>query len=142
MTLNDFIILLRNKNAEIYIISSAAHEGLEILVRALKSKVLEKKEKTEEKIEEKPEIPTISLKASDFKETFKVEKTEDGIFVVTGEKIEKFARRTDMDNYASVNRLRDIMKKMGIRAELTSMGVEPESIIEISGKQFTLVEDW
>ncbi len=135
-------ILAVNKNAEIYIISSAAHEGLEILLRALKSKVLEKKEKTEEKIEEKPEIPTISLKASDFKETFKVEKTEDGIFVVTGEKIEKFARRTDMDNYASVNRLRDIMKKMGIRAELTSMGAEPESIIEISGKQFTLVEDW
>ncbi|MDO5475367.1 MAG: Obg family GTPase CgtA, partial [Candidatus Saccharibacteria bacterium] len=61
---------------------------------------------------------------------------------VTGEKIEKFARRTDLGNYASVNRLRDIMKKLGIRAELTSMGAKPESIIEIAGKEFTLVEDW
>ena len=77
-----------------------------------------------------------------FKDTWNIEKTEDGIFVVTGEKIEKFARRTDMNNYASVNRLRDIMKKLGIRAELTSMGAEPESIISIAGKEFTLVEDW
>ena len=61
---------------------------------------------------------------------------------MTGEKIEKFARRTDLNNYASVNRLRDIMKKMGIRAELTSMGAEPDSIISIAGKEFTLVEDW
>ena len=75
-------------------------------------------------------------------DTWKVEKTEDGTFMVTGEKIEKFARRTDLNNYASVNRLRDIMKKMGIRAELTSMGAEPDSIISIAGKEFTLVEDW
>ena len=67
---------------------------------------------------------------------------EDAKFIVTGEKIEKFARRTDMANYASVNRLRDIMKKLGIRAELTSQGAAPDSIIEISGKQFPLVEDW
>ena len=52
------------------------------------------------------------------------------------------SRRTDLNNYASVNRLRDIMKKMGIRAELTSLGAEPDSIISIAGKEFTLVEDW
>ena len=57
-------------------------------------------------------------------------------------KTEKFARRTDLSNYASVNRLRDIMKKMGIRAELTSRGATPESIISIAGKEFTLVEDY
>lgn len=87
-------------------------------------------------------IPTISLSSDALKDTWKVEKREDGSFLVTGEKIEKFARRTDMNNYASINRLRDIMKKLGIRAELTSQGATPESIIEISGKQFPLVEDW
>ncbi|MBR3320296.1 Obg family GTPase CgtA, partial [Candidatus Saccharibacteria bacterium] len=79
------------------------------------------------------------------KNTWKVQKveTEEGQkFVVTGEKIEKFARRTDYNNYASLNRLRDIMKKLGIRAELTSLGAEPDSIISISGHEFTLVEDW
>ena len=91
-------------------------------------------------------VPTISLNPRDVKTSWKVEKVEDEDenvkFVVTGEKIEKFARRTDMNNYASINRLRDIMKKMGIRAELTSQGAQPESIISIAGKEFTLVEDW
>ena len=87
-------------------------------------------------------IPTISLKKDTLKDTWKVEKQDDGAFRVTGEKIEKFARRTDMNNYASVNRLRDIMKKLGIRAELTSRGAQPDSIIQIADKRFTLVEDY
>jgi GTP-binding protein len=87
------------------------------------------------------EIPTISLSDNIAKDTWQVEKQDD-IFVVTGEKIEKFARRTDLDNYASLNRLRDIMKKLGIQAELTSKGAKPDSIVEIAGKQFTMVEDW
>ncbi|MBQ2660775.1 GTPase ObgE [Candidatus Saccharibacteria bacterium] len=87
-------------------------------------------------------VPTISLSPAALKDTWQVEKQEDGTFKVTGEKIEKFARRTDLNNYASVNRLRDIMKKLGIRAELTSQGAQPDSIISIAGKEFTLVEDY
>lgn len=86
-------------------------------------------------------IPTISLSPNVVKDTWKVEKVDDK-FIVTGEKIEKFARRTDFDNYESLNRLRDIMKKLGIRAELTSQGAEPDSIISIADREFTLVEDW
>ncbi len=89
-------------------------------------------------------LPVISLSSAQLSNAWKVEKLEDGDevkFVVTGPKIEKFARRTDLNNYASVNRLRDIMKKLGIRAELTSQGAEPESIISIAGKEFTLVEE-
>ena len=68
---------------------------------------------------------------------------DDGVYTVKGEKIEKFARRTDFSNYASVNRLRDIMKKMGIRAELTSLGAKDDSIISIADREFTLTEeDW
>ena len=92
---------------------------------------------------EKPysDLPTISLNSDALKDTWSVAKTDDK-FIVTGEKIEKFARKTDLNNYASLNRLRDIMKKMGIRAELTNQGAKPESIIEIAGKEFTLVEDY
>ena len=86
-------------------------------------------------------IPTISLSKDALKDTWRVVKQDDK-FVVTGEKIEKFARRTDLNNYASVNRLRDIMKTLGIRAELTTQGAKPDSIISIAGKEFTLVEDW
>jgi GTP-binding protein len=92
-------------------------------------------------------LPVIKLNPKNIKNTWAVEELEpfdDGtkFFRVTGEKIEKFARRTDYDNYESLNRLRDIMKKYGIRAELTSRGAEAESIIEIAGHRFTLVEGW
>lgn len=61
-------------------------------------------------------------------------------FVISGEKIEKFARRTNFDQYEAVNRLRDIMKKLGIIHELRRQGAENESIIRIDGNEFTLIE--
>ena len=143
-------ILKQNPSARIFAISSSAHLGLDELLRKLKESV-----SSSEHIKENPrdfrddlkgELPVISLPESAVKTSWHVEKVEteeEGIkFVVTGEKIEKFARRTDFNNYASVNRLRDILKKLGIRAELTSLGAVPKSIISISGHEFTLVEDW
>lgn len=88
------------------------------------------------------ELPVISLGREKLKKTWSVSLDEDGVYHVTGEKIEKFARRTDMSNYASINRLRDILKKLGIRAELTNQGATQDSIIEIAGKTFTLVEQY
>ncbi|MBQ6486317.1 GTPase ObgE [Candidatus Saccharibacteria bacterium] len=102
-------------------------------------------------IENTEALPVIKLNPKNIKNTWEVielesMKNEDGEevkhFRVVGDKIEKFARRTDYDNYESLNRLRDIMKKYGIRAELTSRGASADSIIEISGHEFTLVEGW
>ena len=133
-------ILAKNPEAQVLAISSSAHQGLDTLLRELKDKVENKKEIIKE-VETKEELPTIKLNDDLLRDTWKVEKVDDK-FVVTGEKIEKFARRTDLNNYASVNRLRDIMKKFGIRGELTSMGAQPDSVISIAGKEFTLVEDY
>ena len=137
-------ILAKNPKARIFAISSSAHIGLEELLRELKNNIKDRKIIIKEKAKNS-EVPTITLNPELIKDTWKIEKieTEEGIkFVVTGDKIEKFARRTDYNNYASLNRLRDIMKKLGIRAELTSLGAQPESIISIAGHEFTLVEDW
>ena len=139
-------ILAINPNAEVYAISAPAHQGIDELLKRLLFLVSERKAEHEaeipEETEETKDIPTISLSREEASDTWNVERTDDGKFIVTGEKIEKFARRTDLNNYASVNRLRDIMKKLGIKAELTSLGAEPESIISIAGKEFTLVEDY
>lgn len=168
-------ILTKNPSAQIFTISSSAHQGLQDLLRELKRVVEAASSKREEYPHsrsifgdgpntERPSpvttgarersendgysritndaLPVISLNPKELKTAWRVEKTEDGKFIVTGEKIEKFARRTDLNNYASVNRLRDIMKKLGIRGELTTMGAEPDSIISIAGKEFTFVEDY
>ena len=134
-------ILAQNPNAHVYPISSSAHQGVKELLRELKNTA--KQEKIQVITEKKQEdLPVISLGDNVLKDAWQVSQREDGVFVVTGEKIEKFARRTDLNNYASVNRLRDIMKKLGIRGELTTMGAGPDSIISIAGKEFTLVEDY
>ncbi len=141
-------ILKVNPQARIFAISAAARQGIKELLRELaqaKKAVANKESELETQSAEDEvdmdDLPVIKLSPEQMSEAWKVEKHEDK-FVVTGAKIEKFARRTDLDNYASINRLRDIMKKMGIRAELTSQGAEPDSIIEIAGKEFTLVEDY
>ncbi|MBR3131545.1 GTPase ObgE [Candidatus Saccharibacteria bacterium] len=140
-------ILAKNPDAEVFAISSSAHLNLENLLRKLVTQIRTsniKKENVEKNVT-KNELPVISLNAHASKTNWEVERieTEDGIkYIVTGDKIEKFARRTNFNNYASVNRLRDILKKLGIRAELTSRGAQPESIISIAGHEFTLVEDW
>ena len=141
-------ILAKNPAAKIYTISAQAHQGLNELLRALAAgvadNVLGGQVAPEKDMSDRTPaaIPTITLNPSALKDNWSVEQLEDGKFLVTGEKIEKFARRTDLNNYASVNRLRDIMKKLGIRAELTSRGAKPDSIISIAGKEFTLVEDY
>lgn len=141
-------ILKVNPQARIFAISATAGQGIKELLRELaqaKKAVANKESELETQSAEDEvdmdDLPVIKLSPEQMSEAWKVEKHEDK-FVVTGAKIEKFARRTDLDNYASINRLRDIMKKMGIRAELTSQGAEPDSIIEIAGKEFTLVEDY
>lgn len=153
-----------NPNAYIYSISAVSKKGVEELLRALWQDIKIAKEKQQKQEQENVTadivleddantkhqitkdgikgVPVISLSSHELKNTWTVTRGDDGVFHVTGEKIEKFARRTDMGNYASVNRLRDILKKLGIRAELTNQGASQDSIIEISGKTFTLVEQY
>ena len=151
-----------NPNAYIYSISAVSKKGVDDLLRALWQDIKIAKEKKQEQENTTADIileddantkhqitkdgikgvPVISLSSHELKNTWTVTRGDDGVFHVTGEKIEKFARRTDMGNYASVNRLRDILKKLGIRAELTNQGATQDSIIEISGKTFTLVEQY
>lgn len=146
-------ILQINPKAQIYQISALSKQGLTDLLRALKTAVItakaaqvtqahsEAKDIIKPQLADQDTLPTISLSAADYQYTWQIEES-DGKFIVTGAKIEKFARRTDLDNYASVNRLRDILKKMGIRADLTSRGAKPDSVVSIAGKEFTLVEDY
>lgn len=135
-------ILEINPKAKIFTISSSAHQGITELLRALLQLKNRPPQKPTKSPKSAPALPVISLPDEALDEAWSIEKTTDGKFLVRGAKIEKFARHTDLDNYASLNRLRDIMKKMGIRAKLTSAGATKDSIISIAGKEFTLVEDY
>jgi GTP-binding protein len=83
--------------------------------------------------------PVISLSSEAALTAWTVEKIDD-VYVVRGDKIEKFTRRTNFDQYEGVNRLRDIMKKMGITHELARQGAVGNSVIRIGIDEFTLLE--
>jgi len=127
----------------VFAISAVAHQGVTEVLRALRDKVIESRVLIEEISSDDEELETISLSTAKLAEGWSVEKVEDedGIrFVVTGEKIEKFARRTDFGNFEGVNRLRDIMKKLGIAHELRRQGAEGNSIIRIGDSEFPFLE--
>lgn len=128
-------------------ISSMAHKGLKELLRELNKIVKVEREKQKEIsiTVEDDELPVISLNQEELSKAWNVEKVEEEdrtLYIVTGEKIERFAIRTNFDQEEGVDRLRDILKKLGIAQELLKKGAESDSIISISGKEFTLVRQY
>jgi len=137
----DAIREVAGKKAEIFAISSTAHKGLTEVLRALRIKVQTARDIEREIESEETDLPVISLNSEQVAEAWSVEKDhETGHYIVKGDKIEKFARRTNFDNYEGVNRLRDIMQRLGITHQLTRAGAAGDSLIEIGGTTFPLVE--
>ncbi len=130
-------------DVQVFAISSSAHLGIKDVLRALRKEVEEFRKFEEESVENESEedIAVISLSQDEINKAWQVEfNEEENIFKVSGEKIDKFARRTNFMNIHGVNRLRDILRKMGIEHELRRMGAENSSIISITGNQFELVD--
>lgn len=130
----------------IFAISSTAHQGLTEVLRALRVKVDEFRASEADRVAAENELDnddriTISLSAEQLDDKWEVTRNEvEGTWTVTGAKIEKFARRTNYEQFESVNRLRDIMKRLGIYHELVRQGATGESIVRIGDAEFTLLE--
>jgi GTP-binding protein len=117
-----------------YAISSAAGTGLKELLYAVRAIVVERRKAVgDEGLAD--DVPVLRLSAAD-SIPWKVESVPGG-FQITGPKIERFAARTEFDNEEAVQRLRDIMRKMGIMHALLRQGIEPGQVIRI-GDKYTL----
>lgn len=149
--LDDDIIAMQKEALEkvsggvpVYAISSQAHTGLTEVLRELRKEVVAIRVAEKEAIaDEDGGVAVISLNREQVELAWTVKKVEEGentVFVVKGHKIEKFARRTNFETFEGLNRLRDIMKKMGITHALTRKGAEGDSVIRIGLDEFTLLE--
>ena len=129
--------------AEVLTISSQTHEGVKELLRLLRAKVESRRQEEAALAAEESDVvegmPVISLSEEQVADAWTVER-EAGGYRVIGEKIEKFARRTNFEQFEAVNRLRDIMRKLGITHELIRQGAIGESVVYIGEAEFTLVE--
>lgn len=126
------------KGTKVVAISAQTHQGVQDLLRDVSKLVAEERERAaqEEQADETAGLPVIGLKNTQL--AWKVTKENATTFMVTGNKIEKFAARTDFENEHGIQRLRDIMKKMGIMHELVRQGIEADNVIRIGGfGQFT-----
>ena len=115
------------EDVELMAISSQAHQNLKELLYATRRAVDTERRRQAEEAPEDDGLPVLRLKAE---APWRVSKMGDS-FVVTGHKIEKFASRTDFDNEEGVERLRVIMKKMGIMHELSRAHAKPGDTILI-----------
>ena len=117
------------KGAKIHAISALSGLGLKEMLFAVKEIVLAVRAAEAAVIEEIDDSLPV-LRIEDTSAEWKVTRADD-TFIVSGLKIENFAKRTDFDNEEGVQRLRDIMRKMGIMHQLVRSGIEAENIIQI-----------
>jgi GTP-binding protein len=125
-----------SRGTPIFAISSFSGAGLKPLLFTVKDAVATARAKAAPPAED-ASLPVFTLEDTSGK--WQVVE-EDGRFIVSGRKIERFAARTDFANEQAVQRLRHIMNKMGILHELTRKGIKPGQIIQIGaseGRSFT-----
>lgn len=125
-----------SKAKRVHMISSKTKEGVAELLYDLYDlarKVKEKKEKTAEK----ESIPVIGVKSNPDNWTVEVKKKR---IIVRGEKIERFATRTDFESEDAVRRLRDIMHKMGILKKIEKLDPPEESKIYFGDNREDYIE--
>ncbi|MCL2444949.1 GTPase ObgE [Candidatus Saccharibacteria bacterium] len=142
------VLEVAGNDVKIFAISAAAKMGLMEVLRELRSEVKKYREEEAQRLSELPrEVPVefevIQLTeeaGEDFWAVQVVGKGENRRFVVKGKKIERFALRTKFGDVHGENRLRDIMKKMGITNEILRLGGEATSRVEIGRGEMTLFE--
>ncbi|MDB5170592.1 MAG: Obg [Candidatus Saccharibacteria bacterium] len=115
------------KGAAIFAISAQSGQGLKEMLYAISGKVQEVRAHVEA---EKPDTSIPVLTLSDTSDAYTVVNDEE-LYKVTGERIERFARRTDFDSEEGVQRLRDIMRRAGILHEMVRQGIEPGNTIQV-----------
>lgn len=123
------------KKAQILAISAKTKQGIPELLRDVQGKVAAYRETEKQKAATGEHgasgVPVLTLNDD---KAWEVEQHE-GVWTVRGRKIEKFAARTDFESYHGIQRLRDIMRKMGILHELERRGINPGDTIQIRGNK-------
>lgn len=102
------------RGTPLFAISAASKDGTKKLLQKAAQLAKTETKKTKKANEDKG-LPVLRYQPT--ADDWVVIRDDDG-FIVLGEKIEKFAQRTDYENQQGTRRLRDIMRKIGVMHEL------------------------
>ena len=109
-------------------ISAATGEGVRELVYAIWETI----KSTPLPAVVQPEPAQIELSAD---EPFVID-VEDGVYVVSGERVERLARMTDFDSDEALARFEQVLAKMGVDKKLRALGIQEGDTVRIAGVEF------
>jgi GTP-binding protein len=116
------------KGTKLMTISAQSKQGIPELLRTVRKLVEAARATQAEEESVESTVPVITLTGEE--DSWTVTKEGD-VFTVTGRKIERFAERTHFESDEGVQRLRDIMRKMGIMHELVRQRIKAGDTIRI-----------
>lgn len=119
------------KGTSVFAISSQSGQGLgELLAKVDKTVADVRAKAARKRARSKAPSGTPVITLDDASNKWEVKKSGKR-FVVTGPRIEHFAKRTDFHNEQGVQRLRHIMQRAGIMHELIRQGIEPGQTVQV-----------
>ena len=122
---------------KLYRISALTGEGVESLKAAIATRVHELREQARIAAEAAPVYDNVwELKRERADERFKVTKLSDGIFRVSGGKVERIVVQTDWENEEAIIYLQHRLKRMGVEKALEKAGAVDGDEIRIVGRAF------
>jgi len=120
------------KGKKLFELSAATGEGVDILLKEV-VRLLDKPlaYNAEEEIE------VVPVKKYIYEPEFKVKKGKDGVFVVTGKKVETLTAMTTFGEEDALRRYQNILTKMGLDMELENKGAKPGDTVRIGNFEFS-----
>lgn len=145
-----------SKGLETFIISTASHEGLKRLTYSLASSVEEIREKLKQEREEAENsrvliTPPVARRGRKGRNQglgfdFEIEREKDNagnyVFVVTGEKPERWVRQTNFDNDEAVGYLADRLAQSGVEDALRKKGARIGDEVQIGRGDNAVSFEW
>ena len=116
------------KGVKIYPISNMTKDGI--------NKLLVDVYKLVNKPIEDEEIESVPVKKYIYEPEFVVNIDEDGVFVVTGKKVEILAEMTKFNEDEALRRFQNILKKMGVETALEQKGCKVGDTVRIGVFEF------
>jgi GTPase len=129
-TARESYALLRERFPGTYGISAATHEGVREVVLAVSREI----ESTPMPQIVEPPTAHIELSAPD---SFRVERRQDGAFVVSGERVERLAAMTNFESDEALARFEYALGKMGVEKKLRELGAREGDTVHIGPYEFT-----
>jgi GTP-binding protein len=129
---------LEARGLAVYEISAATHEGLRELGFAMAGLVATARENAPE-----PEAVRVVIKPAPVKDSgFEIVRTDDGAYLIRGEKTSRWVNQTDFTNDEAVGYLADRLARLGVEEALAKAGATPGDTVLIGDYDDAVVFDW